>query len=66
MNCQICKCETDVEAVYCCSGRDCGCQGQPINEESILCPQCREVMEYLESKDATVFNYDGDQIYTEV
>ena len=65
MKCEICKCETDVEATYCCSGDECSCLGQPTNEGSILCDTCKEHVEYLENHKASVFTEDGDQIYVE-
>ncbi|MDF2563749.1 MAG: hypothetical protein K0Q53_144 [Massilibacillus sp.] len=35
--CEI-KVEDDYEPEYCCSGKDCGCMGRPINPE--FCNEC--------------------------
>lgn len=65
MKCEICGVTTEIEPIMCCDGSECACMGLPVNEESALCDDCRELVERLEKHGAVVFNKDGSQIYIE-
>ena len=58
LECEMCGTDTDIEAKYCCNSRDCDCNGNYINEELIVCPDCQNVLEYIENlKDKHDFDY---------
>ena len=65
MECQICGGQSIIEPKYCCNGNDCGCLGQPVNEESFLCAECKEHVAYLEKLGCAVINKSDEQMYTE-
>jgi len=44
--CIICNKELKIASKYCCSGRDCGCNGQEISvhELDVICADCYETL----------------------